>query len=79
MNPEWAIADTLSESQKGQWDVASYLFWVPNKIDSIFPKEVYMDIKWLFKIKTVKISNAFSLLQSSEDNIFRKEANKDSY
>lgn len=79
MNPEWAIADTLSESQKGQWDVASYLLWVPNKIDSIFPKEVYVDIMWLFKIKTVNISNAFSLLQSSEDNVFRKEANKNSY
>lgn len=73
MNPERAIADTLSESQKGQWDVVLYFFGY------IIPKEVYMDIKWLFKIKTVKISNAFCLLQSSEDNIFRKKANKNSY
>lgn len=67
MNPERAIADTLSESQ------VLYFFGY------IIPKEVYMDIKWLFKIKTVKISNAFCLFQSSEDNIFRKKANKNSY
>lgn len=37
-----------------------------------------MDIEWLFKIKTVKISNSFTFLQSSEDYVSfsRREINQ---
>lgn len=65
-----ATADTPSEGQRTQGEVASFFGYQVKLILSFLRRSLRtMEITYLSKIKTIKESDTFPLLQSSEDQI----------